>query len=98
MSFASTTFLPCVELGSGLPPSAQTIRPIMRFSGLGDWYGRSDSPASLRQSACRDFDSSPLTPYIAAMCGRFTQHYMWEEIHDLYELTAAKPPTNMRPR
>jgi|PersoiStandDraft_1058852.scaffolds.fasta_scaffold36418_1 hypothetical protein len=32
------------------------------------------------------------------MCGRFTQHYMWEEIHDLYELTAAKPPTNMRPR
>ena len=45
-----------------------------------------------------DFDSSPLTPYIAAMCGRFTQHYMWEEIHDLYELTAAKPPTNMRPR
>jgi putative SOS response-associated peptidase YedK len=32
------------------------------------------------------------------MCGRFTQHYAWKETHDLYELTAAKPPTNMRPR
>src|SRR5450830_633874 len=65
---------------------------------VGTLVGRSDSPASLRQSGCRDFDAPPFTVYIAAMCGRFTQHYTWKEIHDLYELTAAKPPTNMRPR
>lgn len=32
------------------------------------------------------------------MCGRFTQHYSWKEIHDLYELTAPQSPSNMRPR
>jgi hypothetical protein len=32
------------------------------------------------------------------MCGRFTQHYTWREIHDLYRLTAPSSPTNLRPR
>jgi putative SOS response-associated peptidase YedK len=32
------------------------------------------------------------------MCERFTQHYTWQEIHDLYGLTARKPSTNMPSR
>jgi putative SOS response-associated peptidase YedK len=32
------------------------------------------------------------------MCERFTQHYTWNEIRDLYGLTARKPPTFMPPR
>ena len=32
------------------------------------------------------------------MYDRFTQHYTWKEIYDLYELTAPKPPSNMRLR
>jgi putative SOS response-associated peptidase YedK len=30
------------------------------------------------------------------MCGRFTQHYTWREIHDLYGLVGA--PRNVEPR
>jgi putative SOS response-associated peptidase YedK len=32
------------------------------------------------------------------MCERFTQHYTWEEIRDLYGLTDRKPPTNLPSR
>jgi putative SOS response-associated peptidase YedK len=32
------------------------------------------------------------------MCERFTQHYTWKEIHDLYGLTAPRPPTNLSPQ
>jgi putative SOS response-associated peptidase YedK len=32
------------------------------------------------------------------MCERFTQHYTWKEIRDLYGLTALIPPTNMPAR
>jgi putative SOS response-associated peptidase YedK len=32
------------------------------------------------------------------MCECFTQHYTWQEIHGLYELTARKPPAEIRPR
>ena len=31
-------FLPEVEVGSGLPPSAHTRRSIISFNGLGLWY------------------------------------------------------------
>ena len=34
-AFASSAFLPWVEVGSGLPPSAQTRRSIISLSGLG---------------------------------------------------------------
>jgi hypothetical protein len=30
--------LPCVELTSGVPPWAQTMRSIIIFKGLDDWY------------------------------------------------------------
>ena len=30
--------LPCVRVGSGLPPSAQTSRSIINFSGEVTWY------------------------------------------------------------
>jgi putative SOS response-associated peptidase YedK len=32
------------------------------------------------------------------MCGRFTQHYTWKEIHDMYRLLPSAAPSNMRPR
>jgi putative SOS response-associated peptidase YedK len=32
------------------------------------------------------------------MCERVTQHYAWKEIHDLYGLTAPKPPANLASR
>jgi putative SOS response-associated peptidase YedK len=35
---------------------------------------------------------------ITRMCERFTQHYDWNEIQDLYELTVRKPSIDMRPR
>jgi hypothetical protein len=38
MAFACSGFLPPVEVGAGLPPSAQTRRSIISFSALGDWY------------------------------------------------------------
>ena len=37
-AFASAGFLPWVDVGSGLPPSAQTRLSIISFSGLGLWY------------------------------------------------------------
>jgi hypothetical protein len=35
---AMLAVLPAVEVGSGLPPSAQTSRSIISFNGLGLWY------------------------------------------------------------
>jgi putative SOS response-associated peptidase YedK len=35
---------------------------------------------------------------ITLMCERFTQHYTWKEIHDLYGLPARKPSSEMHPR
>ena len=32
------------------------------------------------------------------MCGRFTQAMTWQEMHELYSLSPAAPPTNMQPR
>jgi putative SOS response-associated peptidase YedK len=32
------------------------------------------------------------------MCERFTQHYTWKDVRDLYGLTARIPPTNMPAR
>jgi putative SOS response-associated peptidase YedK len=32
------------------------------------------------------------------MCERFTQHYAWKDIHDLYGLPARNPPVEMRSR
>ena len=37
-ALASAAFLPCVEDGSGLPPSAQTRRSIIAFRPVGTWY------------------------------------------------------------
>ncbi len=32
------------------------------------------------------------------MCGRFTRHYTWKEIHDLYRLTLPASSSNLAPR
>ena len=37
-AFAFAASLPWVEVGSGLPPSAQTRRSIISFSGEEAWY------------------------------------------------------------
>jgi len=40
-SLPSPTFfasLPCVRVGSGLPPSAHTMRSIISFKGEVTWY------------------------------------------------------------
>ncbi len=38
------------------------------------------------------------SPYIGAMCGRFTRNYTWEQIHALYQLTAPVAIPNLQPR
>jgi putative SOS response-associated peptidase YedK len=32
------------------------------------------------------------------MCGRFTNHLTWQQIHDLYRLSGGPPASNFRPR
>src|ERR1051325_5382557 len=32
------------------------------------------------------------------MCGRFTRHYTWQELHALYRLTLPTTPSNLPPR